>query len=103
MEQVKDRNRRIVITAAKKTHTGAGSTLLAGPRLHTGQVDEPEETARQKAMLESLHRFFSPEWAAPILGRASISLGPGRPPGAGDGHRRRSALRPADTGSARQG
>jgi hypothetical protein len=58
MEQVKDSNRRIVITVAKKPHTGGGSTLLGRPRLQTRQVDEAEETARKMAMLESLSRLF---------------------------------------------
>ena len=58
MEQIKDRNRRIVITVAKKPHAGGGSTLLGGPRLQLRQVDAAEETERKLAMLASLHRFF---------------------------------------------
>jgi hypothetical protein len=59
MEQTKDdRQRRIVITVAKKPHTGGGSTLLGGPRLQARQADDAEETARKVAMLASLHRFF---------------------------------------------
>jgi hypothetical protein len=58
MEQFNDRNRRIVITIAKKPYTGGSSTLLGGPRLQARQVDEAEETARKMAMLESLSRLF---------------------------------------------
>jgi hypothetical protein len=61
MEQIKDRNRRIAITVAKKPHTGGGSTLLGGPRLQTRQIDEAEETARKLAMLASLSRLFRVE------------------------------------------
>ena len=58
MEQVKDRNRRIVITVAKKPHAGGGSILLGGPRVQERRIDEAEETARKLAMLASLQRFF---------------------------------------------
>jgi hypothetical protein len=58
MERTKDRNTRIVITVAKKPHSGGGSTLLGRPRLQERQVESAEETARKLAMLASLHRFF---------------------------------------------
>jgi hypothetical protein len=58
MEKTKDRNARIVITVAKKPHTGGGSTLLGAPRLQERQAESAEETARKLAMLASLHRFF---------------------------------------------
>jgi hypothetical protein len=58
MEQIKDRNRRIVITVAKKPHAGGGSTLLGGPRVQERRIDNAEETERKLAMLASLHRFF---------------------------------------------
>jgi len=58
MEQIKDRNRRIVITVAKKPHSGGGSTLLGGPRVQERRIDEAEETSRKLAMLASLQRFF---------------------------------------------
>ena len=57
MEQVKDRNRRIVITVAKKPHAGGGS-LLGNPKVQERRIDEAEETARKLAMLASLQRFF---------------------------------------------
>ena len=58
MEPHKDRNTRIVITVAKKPHTGGASTLLGNPRVQERRIDEAEETARKLAMLASLQRFF---------------------------------------------